>query len=149
MADLYCAFCGDSLIAIRDVGIEIDRCGRCKAIWFDSSELETYAASRGHKPIRPAQVAPESDGLHLKCPRCARESLYQGRVLGITAWHCSTCNGLALEPASLAALASRSRSVRLNPGTRSENILTAPELGEFGLALVEVVLDLLSGLFDP
>ena len=142
---MNCAFCGDTLVKEHHPEIEIDRCDRCKALWFDPGELETYAASRGYQLNRPAHVANQSDGLHLKCPSCARETLFQVAVLEVTAWHCSECGGLALEHSWLEDLAHRAASQRKESYTWKDAVLDAPEAG---VSALEVVVDLVVGVFD-
>ena len=86
---MNCTFCGDDLVPKREVGIEIDHCGRCASVWFDRGEIEAWARNRGKKLRRTTGIVPDGDGLQLRCPRCEQETLSQVQVIGIAAWHCS------------------------------------------------------------
>lgn len=80
-------------------GIEIDRCTRCKGIWFDQQEQTKLQCARGaHK----ADIGHQAIGEHynairnIRCPRCdismQGKELKRGRLL-IQIETCPNCQG--------------------------------------------------------
>ncbi len=80
-------------------GIEIDRCSRCKGIWFDKQEQRRVQHVRGSYK---ADIGHQAIGEHynklrdINCPRCdvpmGVEELKRGR-LPITIETCPDCHG--------------------------------------------------------
>ena len=38
---MHCPKCGHDLVEERYHGVQVDRCGNCKGIWFDAGEAES------------------------------------------------------------------------------------------------------------
>ncbi len=84
---------------VRIRGIEIDRCSRCKGIWFDKQEQSrvrqvrgSYKADTGHQAIGEFY----NRNRDINCPRCdvlmVEEELKRGR-LPIQIERCPSCHG--------------------------------------------------------
>ena len=84
---------------VQICGIEIDRCTRCRGIWFDKQEQNQIQCARGtHK----ADVGHQAIGEHyntirnIDCPRCdvamQEEELKRGRI-PIQIETCPKCHG--------------------------------------------------------
>lgn len=84
---------------VQICGIEIDRCTRCKGIWFDQQEQSQIKCARGsHK----ADIGHQAIGEHynairdIQCPRCnvsmQEEELKRGRI-PIQIETCPKCQG--------------------------------------------------------
>lgn len=84
---------------IRISGIEIDRCSRCKGIWFDKQEQTRIQHVRGSYK---ADIGHQAIGEHyntirdINCPRCdvpmEGEEMKRGR-LPIEVETCPSCQG--------------------------------------------------------
>jgi Zn-finger nucleic acid-binding protein len=84
---------------VQICGIEIDRCTRCRGIWFDQQEQSQIQCARGsHK----ADVGHKAIGEHynqirdIECPRChvdmEEDELRRGRI-PIQIETCPKCKG--------------------------------------------------------
>ena len=71
----------------------LDRCPKCRAIWFDAGEAEATAGSDLHLAISAAETP---NG----CPVCA-VPLHQATLAGAKALACSRCRGVHLGVAEL------------------------------------------------
>ena len=84
---------------IRISGIEIDRCSRCRGIWFDQQERKELKEARGsHKAdIGHRAIGEYYNGIRdIECPRCRVEmeaaELQRGRIR-IQYETCPRCQG--------------------------------------------------------
>ena len=94
---MLCAVCKSQLDSIEIDGVTIDQCPFCHALWFDSGELEAYAAN--HECLEyisyfngPIFVADRSSKRR-DCPRCEINSLQYGAISKYKVWRCDTCRG--------------------------------------------------------
>ena len=96
---MNCPKCKAAMELIQIGGIEIDRCTRCKGIWFDKQEQSLIKSARGsHK----ADTGHGAIGEHynairnIQCPRCnvpmQEGELKRGRI-SIQIETCSKCQG--------------------------------------------------------
>lgn len=92
---------------------EIDRCGRCRGVWFDHGEIGVLTGKVGTPPVAvPAGARVRHGEL---CPRCAQplhEFAYRGTVTLVNG--CRSCAGLWVHGAEVDELykARRENSVR-------------------------------------
>lgn len=84
---------------VRISEIEIDRCTRCRGIWFDQQEQSLIRNARGsHKAdIGHQAIGEYYNGIRdIQCPRChvamREEELRRGRI-PIRIETCPKCNG--------------------------------------------------------
>lgn len=84
---------------VQICGIEIDRCSRCKGIWFDQQEQSQIKCARGsHKADTGHQAIGEHYNAirNIQCPRCDvpmdEDELRRGRIL-IQIESCPKCHG--------------------------------------------------------
>lgn len=107
---MNCPVCkNQALETIKDstTGLEVDTCGTCLGVWFDSGELETfYKSSDLQKRLTPAG----SQSLHhtyevsntaRRCPRC-RKGMERPLVGGISVDVCRECRGIWFDDGELA-----------------------------------------------
>lgn len=84
---------------VQICGIEIDRCTRCKGIWFDQQEQSRVKSVRGtHKADTGHQAIGEYYNTirDIQCPRCSllmkKDITKRGRI-AIQIETCPKCNG--------------------------------------------------------
>lgn len=96
---MKCPKCQNNMEQVSICGIEIDRCSRCRGIWFDQMEQDqiqcargSYKADIGHRAIGEYYNSVRD----IKCPRCsvpmAQEELKRGRI-AIQVETCPQCGG--------------------------------------------------------
>lgn len=96
---MNCPKCKAEMEQIQICEIEIDRCSRCRGIWFDQQEQDQIQCGRGtHK----ADVGHQAIGEHynqlrdIQCPRChvamQEKELRRGRI-PIQIEACPQCGG--------------------------------------------------------
>lgn len=96
---MNCPKCKAAMEQIQICGIEIDRCSRCRGIWFDQQEQNEIQCARGsHK----ADIGHQAIGEHynairdIQCPRCdvpmQEKELKRGRI-PIQVESCPKCQG--------------------------------------------------------
>jgi Zn-finger nucleic acid-binding protein len=102
-------------VAASDGGaeVEIDRCGQCGALWFDSGELEMAA----NLHARPSAAESEHP-----CPVCRQQMRGAALPRGLFAHRCDSCHGTFLEADTVAAL--RSDKLPRLPDARPANPAT-------------------------
>ncbi len=69
---MECPKCGAEMEILDFKGVEIDRCTRCRGIWFDRLEVESMKELEGVASIDIGLGANEelNDQLFVECPRC-------------------------------------------------------------------------------
>ena len=96
---MNCPKCSSEMEIVNISGIEIDRCTRCKGIWFDQQEESllkkakgTHTADTGHQAIGEYYNAIRD----INCPRCnvsmTRTDTKRGRI-PIKYETCGKCKG--------------------------------------------------------
>ncbi|GAB4335985.1 MAG: zf-TFIIB domain-containing protein [Desulfobulbaceae bacterium] len=96
---MNCPKCEAEMELVRICGVEIDRCTRCRGIWFDRQEQDRIQCARGsHK----ADIGHSAIGEYyntirdIACPRCGvamrEEELRRGRI-PILIETCPQCHG--------------------------------------------------------
>jgi Zn-finger nucleic acid-binding protein len=78
---------------VHSMRVWLDRCPKCRGIWFDVGELEQTSGRDLHLVL----TAAEKDA---RCPRCD-EPLRDSTVLAAPAFGCPRCRGLHLPHTSL------------------------------------------------
>ena len=95
---MLCPKCQREMVGFQRVGVALDRCEQCKAVWFDRHELDTYRGDRKREgevtvTMNPRFIASEGN---LVCPRC-RKALEVGQLEGVEIDRCPECAGLFLD----------------------------------------------------
>ena len=76
---MICSVCKSDMIVVEYHDIELDYCGGCKGVWFDSGELELLLESHGLEEAKlfldnilgsPEAISSEKKR---KCPICGRK----------------------------------------------------------------------------
>lgn len=85
-------------------GITVDRCERCRGLWFDARELDGWLAATlpADVPLPEERIPRRGVGTR-QCPRC-RESLDAAGWPGLILDRCPSCRGLFVEANELAAM---------------------------------------------
>lgn len=86
-------------------GVVVDRCGKCRSVWFDIRELDRWLMSHYQLQVDPQLEAriPARERSALQCPRCGAFTQTAGwNVLVLN--QCRTCRGLFVEAHELAHL---------------------------------------------
>lgn len=106
--NLICPQCRGILHETTVHGVRLDVCrDRCRGLWFDSGELETWAQHAGEHSAREvarADVAAPAAGAEV-CPRCTASTLVSRSRGGLSFLRCSACDGNWVPAATLTALA--------------------------------------------
>lgn len=89
-----------------DVGMIIDRCTKCKGLWFDVGEISQFLQSEQLKenflePAEPDAIINDSGAR--KCPRCLKV-MKQPVVGGVRVDICDACSGVWLDHGELNTL---------------------------------------------
>ncbi len=89
-----------------DVGMIIDRCTKCKGLWFDVGEITQFLQSEQLKenflePAEPGETVNDSGSR--QCPRCSKV-MTQPVVGGVKVDICDTCSGIWLDQGELNTL---------------------------------------------
>jgi Zn-finger nucleic acid-binding protein len=89
---MHCPTCQSPLKPTRRETIELDVCGKCGGLWFDSGEVEAYRAAAppdSYLPPPPAVFGPFARSRGARCPRCEGDFLVEGRAAGVRLFRCS------------------------------------------------------------
>jgi Zn-finger nucleic acid-binding protein len=110
---MNCPKCADGVLETATVaGIAVDRCPRCRGIWFDPAELGALLKLDA-ADLKPLAGRPGTDpGLNARPGRCPRDGARLLRVVSarkrsVTLDTCPQCRGLWLDGGELAALLAR------------------------------------------
>lgn len=70
---MRCPKCDSSFEQIHHGGIEVDRCEKCKGLWFDTFEHEELSALGGSEAIDTGTTGANkaNDSVAGLCPRCS------------------------------------------------------------------------------
>jgi len=124
---ISCPVCAVAMLPEQKHTLLLDRCPRCRGLWFDHPELQAYVQKEG---LTVRQSLPGLRRLPdvgcLACPRCLEPSLEAWRSGATFVSKCRHCSGVFLDLADVRALAGR-RSVYQIPGP----IGSAPSLPEW------------------
>jgi Zn-finger nucleic acid-binding protein len=99
---LICPHCAGKMTAIAYANIEVDRCRRCNAIWFDEYEAEKLQTHSGSERLDQAcftqTLTAKPTGSSL-CPRCQVPLLKLLAIDQYSLWYqqCPHCCGILLE----------------------------------------------------
>jgi len=94
---INCPKCESNTETVVFDGVEVDRCQKCKGIWFDKDELVFLESMEGSEAIDLAVDADDSadEAAALNCPRCKEAMTHVEKAeSGIFAYEfCSICQG--------------------------------------------------------
>ena len=104
---MNCPKCQQTMRAEAHEGIELDRCGACGGLFFDSGELEAIlgrlAGQRLDRSPMPANGA--MDAQAASCPRCEKPMVAEpGPRNDLHIDRCGTCGGVFLDAGELGTL---------------------------------------------
>ncbi|XXF79049.1 zf-TFIIB domain-containing protein [Myxococcaceae bacterium GXIMD 01537] len=88
-----CPSCAQPMQTLFVERVELDRCLRCKATWFDGGELERVSGKQGAPTMTRPQPA-------CRCPGCAGD-LWFASLRGCEALACVGCGGCFVTDAQL------------------------------------------------
>lgn len=127
-----------------DAGLIIDRCTKCKGIWFDGGEMGQFLQSEDLKDnfLEPAEAPAISVDIDRNCPRCAT-AMARPIVGGVTLDRCEGCSGIWFDHGELNTLVNAFESHQLE----SEGSTIVEELRE-GLEAGEMSENVLIGLVE-
>ncbi len=97
-----CAECGGGMLQVpymkdpHSPRVWLDRCPKCRAIWFDAGEAEAAAGADLHLALTANEVPSP-------CPVC-RVPLFEATLAGAPAKGCARCRGVHLEVKALPAV---------------------------------------------
>ncbi len=104
MKPKICPKCAGNLEQVVCAQIEVDRCLKCKGIWFDSLEAETLKAVRGSEillDIGDPETGIELDNIttDIDCPRCNARMIRMVDIDLHCIWYekCPVCQGVWLD----------------------------------------------------
>jgi Zn-finger nucleic acid-binding protein len=94
------------MVAEARDSITVDRCERCRGLWFDARELDQWlaAVNPAHASLPEDQIPRRGIGTR-QCPRCS-ESLETAGWPGLVLDRCPGCRGLFVELNELARIES-------------------------------------------
>ena len=95
MSELNCPKCSVSMDRWTSSGVTLDHCNDCKGLWFDQGELTRHFANLGSKLVE-GKIEPRGTA-RVACPRCANETLTEGRLDSVSVETCSKCAGIFLD----------------------------------------------------
>ena len=101
-----CPKCDTEMEQITHEGVEVDRCTKCRGLWFDNLEHERLAAIGGSEAIDRGAGRAEEAGRsgRVKCPVCHTQ-LIDMVVLGqphIRYESCNVCGGVFFDAGEFA-----------------------------------------------
>jgi len=144
---MRCPFCERALRPETHPEVEVDRCPTCSALWFDAGELPRYQRARHGCAPEPIEVRHLQDGrAPLRCPRCATDTLVSCQVRHISARHCVSCDGLAIQAAPLVAPRGGASRALMAAAEGAANGAVFLHLGEVG---IEAVLETIAAMLEP
>lgn len=102
---MLCPICRAPLHEESLHGHAIDRCGVCRGLWFDDTELSGVLSEMpvGERVVATIEAPPET----LPCPNCGREMQRReyAQDSGVPIHRCDTCQGTWLQAGRLEQLA--------------------------------------------
>ncbi len=81
---------------VKSKQVELDRCTRCKGLWFDATELNTILGERADPNLVVPSYALSQQ--NVQCPRCCKgmvEFCYPGTDTRVDI--CKSCQGIWLD----------------------------------------------------
>jgi Zn-finger nucleic acid-binding protein len=94
--DVCCPSCDGVCEIERHGRLEVDRCTDCGGVWFDRTELGTYATLKGPGVVgwgRRVEDLGEAE-IPSRCPRCREETLHPYKWDKLRFSRCSGCEGI-------------------------------------------------------
>lgn len=94
--DARCPTCGGEFELELHGRLEVDRCAACGAVWFDRTELGTYARLEGPGVVGWGRRVEDLDqvGTPHRCPRCTEHTLHPYHWGKFRFSRCSGCEGI-------------------------------------------------------
>ena len=104
---MRCPKCEGALAPLVVDGVEVDRCGACRGVWFDKRELSEVLPRPAAKSLLGGGEDPQAlDQKRAKCPRDGSPLLrvHSLRNQSVTLDTCSVCQGIWLDGGEFEAL---------------------------------------------
>ena len=94
-----CAKCHAAMEIVTFGGIDVDRCTKCKGLWFDAREHEKLRGMKGAESIDIGSEAigrKNNEVLGVRCPRCTTPMVRMVDAGQPHIWYetCSVCGGV-------------------------------------------------------
>jgi Zn-finger nucleic acid-binding protein len=98
IAKLQCPKCNSEMEKVEYEGIKIERCKKCKGIWFDMMEKDELKAKTGSEAvdIGDKELGKEYDKKkNVNCPKCLTPMVRKSDIeqKHIVYEYCNTCRG--------------------------------------------------------
>ncbi|MBW4493132.1 MAG: zf-TFIIB domain-containing protein [Oscillatoria princeps RMCB-10] len=99
MSQMTCPKCAGNLEAVLHANIEVDRCGNCKGIWFDSLEAQALKKIEGSESldIGDTQTGSKYNEMgNINCPKCHTKMTKMVDLNQPHIWYekCPVCYGI-------------------------------------------------------
>lgn len=99
MSQMTCPKCAGSLEAVLYANIEVDRCGNCKGIWFDSLVAQTLKKIEGSESLDigdPKTGSKYNEMGDINCPKCHTKMTKMVDLNQAHIWYekCPVCYGI-------------------------------------------------------
>lgn len=99
---MQCPKCKGALAKVSYSGIQVDRCGSCRGLWFDALELQDLLKAKGSEKIdigSPGDFARTSQVEDYRCPNDGNRMIKMVHHRQNHVWYesCNTCYGLFLD----------------------------------------------------
>ncbi len=97
-AKLLCPKCSSHMEKVEYEGVKIERCKKCKGIWFDMMEKDELKAKHGSESVDSGDkdVGKESDKKkNVNCPKCLTPMIRKADIeqKHIVYEYCNSCHG--------------------------------------------------------
>jgi hypothetical protein len=131
---MQCTLCEAPYIAEHVGTITLDRCSRCRALWFDRTELAGAVDARVQGiAVEWGQPLPTPVDEGPLCPRTPGVRLRRYEWLGERFWRCSSCQGVLMTSRAwegmLAAAMQRRAKAKRRSGVQGAAELVLEVLG--------------------
>ena len=99
MSQMTCPKCSGNLEAVLYANMEVDRCGNCKGIWFDSLVAQTLKKIEGSESLdigEPKIGSKYNEMGDIKCPKCNTKMTKMVDLNQPHIWYekCPVCYGI-------------------------------------------------------
>ncbi len=113
MSQLTCPKCNAPMEQVQVEATQVDRCTRCRGLWFDALEDQDIRGTEAAETLDTAATPPEpgrKEQGSIDCPRCKTRMIRMVDRLGkrIQYESCPRCHGKFLDAGEFRALEPRS-----------------------------------------
>src|SRR3712207_2634250 len=97
---IQCPKCSARMEQVQVESTQVDRCTKCRGLWFDALEDQDLRGTEGGEALDTASAEPgKNDGRTIDCPRCKSPMIRMVDRLGkrIQYESCPRCHGKFLD----------------------------------------------------